>query len=380
MGTRLQHLRWFRSPGAASVVAVVVFCIVTTSTLVASQGIEAIPPKIYAKLPSSNVPLLCRSNKPATSCSVRIPGYSSTYDVHALPNGIEYYGDSLQRGECGILFSSLRSTNLGKFQCNMTIGGEVFEQSIVIEAALSPEPTDLSIGEDTIVEQGAFAPNQTLRVTCSSRNANPASNLTWLLDEDPIDPSYLGPVETSENVDSKGRNLVSVSQQLNYYITLKDHGRKIVCRAEHFAIQKGFFRGFLPLNFRFIPEPTPTINIGETFINVTIKAHPRPATSWTINDMTIAEGQSLGAYRAYYPKDLGFGNYLVLLRINDDQGNRTDTITMTASNELGTRDYVIRAQEIEPTAPGRGNRVFFLISLWTYVCSVIVTCVLRRMP
>lgn len=182
--------------------------------------------------------------------SVRIPGYSSTYDVHALPNGIEYYGDSLQRGECGILFSSLRSTNLGKFQCNMTIGGEVFEQSIVIEAALSPEPTDLSIGEDTIVEQGAFAPNQTLRVTCSSRNANPASNLTWLLDEDPIDPSYLGPVETSENADSKGRNLVSVSQQLNYYITLKDHGRKIVCRAEHFAIQKGFFRGFLPLNFR----------------------------------------------------------------------------------------------------------------------------------
>lgn len=373
MGTRLQ-LCWFRSSGAVLVAAV--FCLVTAGSLVASQGIEAIPPKLYAKLPSSNVPLLCRSNKPATSCSVRIPGYSNTYDVHELPNGIEYYGESLQRGECGIMFNSLKSTNLGKFQCNMTIDGEVFQQSIVIEAALSPEPTDLAIGEGTILEQGAFVPNQTLRVTCSSNNANPASNLTWLLDEEPIDPSNLGPLETSENVDSRGRNLVSVSQQLNYFITLKDYGKKIICRAEHFAIQKGFFRGFLPLNFRFQPEPVPTINIGETMINVTIKANPRPTTSWKINDMTVVEGQSLGPYQAYIPKDLGFGNYLVLLRINEPT-NQSELIELTASNELGSRGYVIRAQKIEPTAPGRGTTTFWLISIWTYLCSVIVTCVLR---
>lgn len=369
------HLR-FVSSGA--VLLSVIVCIVTTSSLVVSQGIEAIPPKLYAKLPASNIPLLCRSNKPASSCSVRIPGYSNTYDVHDLPNGIEYYGESLQRGECGILFNSLKSTNVGKFQCNMTVGGEVFQQSIEIEAALSPEPTDIEIGDDAIVTQGAFAPNQTLRLTCSSKNANPASNLTWLLDDETIDPSYLEPVKTSESVDSKGRKIVSVSQQLNYFITLKDHGKKIVCRAEHFAIQKGFYRGFLPLNFRFIPEPVPSINIGESMINVTIKANPRPTTSWKINDLTIVEGQSLGPYQAYYPKDLGFGNYLVLLRINE-RTNQSDLIELNASNELGSRGYVIRAQKIEPTpaAPGRGTTTFFLISLWTYLCSVIVTCVLR---
>lgn len=370
------HLRFASSTGA--VLLSVVACIVTTSSLVVSQGIETIPPKLYAKLPASNVPLLCRSNKPASSCTVRIPGYANTYDVHDLPNGIEYYGESLQRGECGIMFNSLKSTNVGKFQCNMTVGGEVFQQSIEIEAALSPEPTDITIGEDAIVEHGAFAPNQTLRLTCSSNNANPASNLTWLLDDDVIDPSYLQPVQTIEGVDGKGRRIVSVSQQLNYFVTLKDHGRKIVCRADHFAIQKGFYRGFLPLSFRFIPEPVPTINIGESIINVTIKANPRPATSWKVNDMTIVEGQSLGPYQAYYPKDLGFGNYLVLLRINEPT-NQSDLIELTASNELGSRGYVIRAQKIEPTpaAPGRGTTTFFLISLWTYLCSVIVTCVLR---
>lgn len=368
----------FRFRSSIVVLSSVVF-IVATSSLVVSQpieGIEAIPPKVYVKPPANNVQLLCRSNKPATSCSVRIPGYSSTYDVHSLPNGIAYYGESLQRGECGIVFASLKTTNLGKFECNMTIDGEFFQQTIEIETAIAPQPTDIAIGEGTIIEQGSFTPNQTLRLTCSSKLANPASNLTWLLDDQPIDPSYLGPLEYSNDVDPKGRKVTSVSQQLNYFITLKDHGKKIICRAEHFAIQKGFFRGFLPLNFRFQPEPVPTINIGETFVNVTIKANPRPTTSWKVNDMTIDEGQSFGPYQAYYPKDLGFGNYLVLLRINEPPSN-SEIIELSATNELGTREYVIRAQKIEPSAPGRGTSTFWLISLWTYLCSVIVTCVLR---
>lgn len=181
---------------------------------------------------------------------MKIPGFTGSYDVHALPDGLGYYGNSLQRGDCGITFSTIKSVNEGKFQCNMTIGGEVFVESIEVVLTTTPEPTDIEIGENAISGQGAFAANQTINVKCTSRNGLPASNLTWLLDDERIDDSMIGPLELSESVDKKGKKLTTVTQELNYFITSKDHGKKIVCRAEHFSINKGFYRAFLPLGVR----------------------------------------------------------------------------------------------------------------------------------
>lgn len=132
----------------------------------------------------------------------------------------------------------------------MTIGGEVFTESIEVVLTVTPEPTDIEIGENTMLKEGAFEPNQTLRVKCTSRDAVPAANLTWLIDDQRIDGSMIGPLEFIEKVDKKGKKLTTVTQELNYFITSKDHGKKIICRAEHFAITKGFYRGFLPLNIR----------------------------------------------------------------------------------------------------------------------------------
>ncbi|XP_065089736.1 fasciclin-3-like [Ochlerotatus camptorhynchus] len=373
-----------RPLSSSAVCLAVVLCIVTTGSLVESQTIETVPPKLYVKTLSKDVNLLCRSSKPATACSVKIPGFTGTYDVHNLPDGLGYYGNSLQRGDCGITFFTLKSVNEGKFQCNMTIGGEVFMETIEVVLTITPEPTDIEIGENAIVEQGAFAPNQTIRVKCTSRDAVPVANLTWLLDEKQIDGSMIGPLEFSDRVDKKGKNLTTVTQELNYFITSEDHGKKIICRAEHFAINKGYYRAFLPLNIRFSPERVPTIYIGDgehTMVNITIRANPRPRTSWKVDGMTIIEGQSTGPYQAYYPRDMGFGNYLVLLRINE-RTEQTEIFELTATNELGSQVYVIKASkqgaepEEIPPSPGRAT-TFWLISIWTYFCSVIVTCLLR---
>lgn len=376
--------RRLRPFGSSAVCAAVVLCIVTTASLVESQAIETIPPKLYVKNLSKDVNLLCRSSKPATACSVQVPGFTGAYDVHNLPDGLGYYGDSLQRGDCGITFFTVKSVNEGKFQCNMTVGGEVFTETIEVVLTVTPEPTDIEIGENTIIEMGAFAPNQTVMVKCSSRDGVPAANLTWLLDDEKIDSSMIGPLQYSDKVDKKGKKLSTVTQDLNYFITSKDHGRKIICRAEHFAINKGFYRAFLPLSIRFPPERVPTIYIGDgehTMVNITIRANPRPTTTWKINGMTVIEGQSTGPYQAYYPRDMGFGNYLVLLRINE-RTEQTEIFELTATNELGSQVYTIKAskQGVEPEelppSPGRAS-VFWLISIWTYFCSVIVTCLLR---
>uniref|UniRef100_T1DEE0 Putative neurotrophic tyrosine kinase receptor type 2b n=1 Tax=Psorophora albipes TaxID=869069 RepID=T1DEE0_9DIPT len=359
-----------RSRRRSQWILLLVASLVATSSLVSSQeGIETIPgPTAYVKTLSKDVPLLCRSSKPASDCSVRIPGYMNTYGLTSLPEGISPYGN----GECGIRIGTFKQINVGKFQCNLTIGGESFQRSIEVVQAVPPEPTDIELGPDTITTEDGAAPT---------------ANITLQLDGEPFDSKYLRPLEFSETIDKKGRKLVTASQDLNYPITIADNGKKLVCRAEHFAVNKGFLRSSLLLDIRFPPQPIPTIYIGggvHTMVNVTIKANPRPQISWKVNGMTIEEGQSFGPYQSYYPRDMDFGSYLILLKINE-RTDRTAIFELVATNELGTQTYVIKASkqgddggdhpEDAPEQTGSGA-VFWLISIWTFFCSVIVSCLL----
>ncbi|XP_058459423.1 fasciclin-3-like isoform X2 [Malaya genurostris] len=353
-------------------------------TLVESQEIQTIPSTAYVKTLAKNVNLLCHSDKPIEFCSVQIPGITGTHDIRHLPTDIKYYGDSLHRGDCGIEIAKLKASNEGKFYCNLTIGGEVFREAIDIVIAVSPEPTEIELGRNTIIQHGGLAPNQTLAVKCISQDAIPQANLSWFLEDDPIDEKLPGPIVTSVTVDKKGKKLTTVTQELNYPIAVADCGKKIICRAEHFAISKGYYRAFLPLNIRIPPQPVPAIYIGEgahAVVNVTLKSNPRPKTSWKIDGIAINEGQSVGPYQAYIPKDMDYGNYLVLLKINE-QTEQTKLFELVATNELGTQTYVIKASKY-PASDGdndednevtpKNGAVFWLVSIWTFFCSVIVT-------
>lgn len=162
-------------------------------------------------------------------------------------------------------------------------------------------------------------------------------------------------------------------------------------------------------NLTFIPVaplPTPTVDIRDSpheMINVTIKANPRPSTSWYVKGQTIEEGLTNGPYQAYIPKDLvspatrgiiqlltiatfqGNGNFQVILKINEPT-EQTELIELQATNELGSRTYVIKGSKyLENEIPddddedekGRNGAVFWLISIWTFCTSVIFTCLLR---
>lgn len=365
---------------AASAWVVVVLCTGLTS-FVDSQGIETIPAQAYVKSLAENVTLLCRSEKPAEDCRIKIPGYSQMFNIHSLPEGITYYGEGLPRGHCGITFAKIKSSNEGKFQCNMTIGGEVFPATIEIAIAIAPELTEIEIGEKTQFFHGGFQPNQTLSARCISEAGFPPANLTWYLDDVPIDdPNAVTQLEPKITLNKKGRNLTTVQQDLSYHLTTADHGKKIICKAEHFAIGRGSYRAFLPLNIMFAPESIPEVYIGDgthAIVNATIRANPRPKTSWMINKVIIEEGHSVGPYQAYIPKDMGNGNYLVLLKINDHT-NPTELFELTAKNELGEQGYQIKATKVpsdEPQTAGN-SATFWLISIWTYFISVIVTCLL----
>lgn len=364
---------------------------IALGSLVESQGLQTIPStRLYVKNLSKNVDLLCKSDKPIEDCSVKIPGYSqwSTADDKSLPAGVGVYGDGWSNGECGVRLMVIKAANEGKFLCNVTVGGEVFQQSIDIMLTVTPEPTEIEIGMDTEISNGGYRANQTLTARCISQDGVPMSNLSWFLDEMPLDRSLLGEIQLKNRTDHKGRTLVTVEQELRYFLTPQDNGKRIVCRAENFAISKGYYRAFLPLNIHFAPLQTPTVDIRDSpheMINVTIKANPRPSTSWRIKGQTIEEGQSNGPYQAYIPKDLGNGNYQVILKINEPT-DQTELIELQATNGLGSRTYVIKGSKYptENEIPddnddddGRSGAVFWLISIWTFCTSVIFNCLLR---
>lgn len=142
----------------------------------------------------------------------------------------------------------VKSANEGKFFCNVTVGGQVFQESIDITLTVTPEPTEIEIGKDTEISNGGYHENQTLTARCISQDGVPMSNLSWYLDDDLLDSSLLGEIQLKNRTDSKGKTLVTVEQELRYFLTAQDNGKRIICRASHFAIGKGFYRAFLPLN------------------------------------------------------------------------------------------------------------------------------------
>lgn len=75
------------------------------------------------------------------------------------------------------------------------------------------------------------------------------------------------------------------------------------------------------------------------------------------------------------------GDYLVLLKINEPT-EKTELFELNASNDLGSQTYVIKGSKYEEneivTPTDKNGAVFWLISVWTFFSSTLVTCVLRN--
>ncbi|XP_058054852.1 fasciclin-3-like [Anopheles bellator] len=359
-----------------------------------AQHIETVPSSMtYYKPREKNVDLLCRSDKPIERCHVRLPGFPDSppegFDVTALPDGVSYYGEGLARGECGVRLASVRADRIGKFVCLLTIGGQQHEAAIEYGIRIAPQPTGLKISKQTDLVDGGIRANQLVKARCVSRQGLPAANLTWFLDDSPLDASLLKPLEITQEL-VNDQLLQTVQQDVHIFVTPKDNGKMLVCEAQHYALPKNVQRILLPLNVKFAPEEIPHIHIdelpatGSASVNITIHANPQPTTRWKVNGRLVKEGETVDIYQAYIPRQTGAGEYMVLLKNNDCSQERASLFTLEASNALGTQSYVIRALKMDEEGVPVDNRVrdddddssgatFWLISVWTFFCSVIAT-------
>uniref|UniRef100_A0A182MIM8 Ig-like domain-containing protein n=1 Tax=Anopheles culicifacies TaxID=139723 RepID=A0A182MIM8_9DIPT len=355
---------------------------------VQSQKIETIPASpSYHTLYERNVDLLCRADKAIDQCQVRIPGPSAeVFDAQSLPSGVKPIGDS-SRGECGIRLSTITSERFGKFICILTISGELFEAAIELRQNVSPRPTELKISKNTVLVDGGIRANQMLKARCTSRLGSPVSNLTWYLDGKPIDESMLKPAQITNEMQNE-KSLQTIQQEVNLYVTPEQNGMLLECVVNHPAFRSEQRTSF-PLNIKFAPEGIPHIHIdelpatGSATVNITIRANPQPITRWTVNERQIKEGESMDIYQAYIPRQTSAnGDYTVLLKNNDCAKERAALYTLEATNALGTQTYIIKAVRVddEGTEVNRNDyyddsngATFWLISVWTFFCSVMAT-------
>ncbi|ETN61362.1 fasciclin [Anopheles darlingi] len=368
-----------------------------TPALGQTPHIETVPAaKTYYRAREKNVDLLCRSDKPIDRCLVRIPGFPDApeadgYDVSVgLPNGVSYFGGSLARGECGVRLASIRPERIGKFVCVLEIGGQRHEATIEYAIQIEPQPSVLKISKQTAFIDGGIRANQLVKARCVSRRGLPAANLTWSLDNGPLDAALIQPLETSEEL-VDGQPLQTVQQEVHIYVTPQDNGKTLVCETQHMALGKKSQRIILPLNVKFPPEAIPHIRIaelpesGSATVNITIHANPQPTTRWRVNGRLLNEGETVDMYQAFIPRQTGPSEYAVLLKNNDCTLERASLFTLEASNALGTQTYVIRALKVDDEGESSlqdnsvvddnsgGGSAFWLISVWTFFCSVIAT-------
>lgn len=333
-----------------------------------------------------DVKLVCRAGKPIERCRIRLPGSTEPYDTSSLPAGVTSYG-SLTDGECGVKLARLSVERTGKFVCLVTIGGQEFEKAIVYGIRTAPQPTELKISKHTNLVDGGIRANQTLKAKCISRLGLPAANLTWMMDGKPVEERFLKPAQITDELQN-GRLMQTVFQEVNIYLTPEENGKTLVCHASHPALTNPQ-RSVLPLNVKFAPLEYPHILIdqlpksGSAMVNVTIHANPQPVTRWTVNGRLIKEGESVDMYQAYIPHATSkAGEYTVLLKNNDCADEHASLFTLEATNILGTQTYVVKAVLVndegenavdERLKDDSNGSTFWLISVWTFFCSMLAT-------
>ncbi|XP_058116228.1 fasciclin-3-like [Anopheles ziemanni] len=333
-----------------------------------------------------DVKLVCRAGKPIERCRIRLPGSTEPYETSSLPTGVTSYGN-LADGECGVKLARLSAERTGKFECLVTIGGQEYEKSIVYGIRTAPQPTVLIISKNTNLVDSGIRANQMLKARCTSKFGLPAANLTWMMDGMPVEERFLKPAQITDELQN-GRLMQTISQEVNIYLTPEDNGKTLVCHASHPALTNPQ-RSVLLLNVKFAPLEFPHILIdqlpktGSAIINVTIHANPQPVTRWTVNGRMIKEGESVDMYQAYIPHATSkAGEYTVLLKNNDCGDEHASLFTLEATNILGTQTYVVKAVLVndegenavgERLGDDSNGSTFWLISVWTFFCSMLAT-------
>ncbi|XP_062564234.1 fasciclin-3-like isoform X2 [Armigeres subalbatus] len=321
-----------------------VVCAIFSVLITAQVQVDTDPKEIVVTENQRNVSLLCRVGRPIQFCTFTLP--NSNQQVVLNPDnpgkdGMSYFGAGFQAGACGVTIDRITTAHNGQLKCSLFDTDRSNEGFINVVVAVAPEQPQIQLERPT--SASAFEVNTEMVAHCIARYGNPAASLYWFLDNEPI---YEG-VSQPEYQEEENQGY-SVYVTLRRHILASDSGKHLICRAKHVAYRDEMSETSLQIVVNYAPQALPEttvhgLTLGRTVdVTVAIHANPMPQVTWTVDGVTIEQGQEHDRYAARVPERLENGAYNVTLTIAgltlEDLSRRYQ---LQASNQVGMQDYTI---------------------------------------
>ncbi|XP_074097505.1 fasciclin 3 isoform X5 [Cotesia typhae] len=300
--------------------------------------------------------IMCRVGLPLINCRVQIPTLDSMF---LLPNqnandGIEYYGDGLQTGQCGVYIHSVQKQFDGRFLCAVLTNSSRNElaNTVNIVVAKPPKAPQLLLSPGRLSGRNVYKNGEKLEISCISLEGRPAANISLFLDDQPLEREF-----GSNVYDSNGNeNSLSV-KNISYTIKSSDNGKMVRCISHHLALDRPQ-ESTRQLVVHYPPQPQPPVELfgfvigREGTINLTVKAYPRPRFVWNINGEKINAGSPDITNRLQSSSAVEVAKDEWRLELKIDSVQKSDTekeYKLEARNDEGAEEYrILLSTSAEP--------------------------------
>lgn len=332
----------------------IVLCATFVKASRPSPVIDIEPKRETAVRVGESLQILCKAAQPLRVCRVEIPGEGSiVLNEDPSEDGIEYYGDGVKTGQCGVRIAKVREQHDGIFKCSLTTVNARQEATASLKIIVARPPNNPDLRTSTgSVQRNIYRKGEKLEISCSAPSGRPAANISLFLDNEPIGNDDRTIIYET-NIDDNSLAMQNASRSLDW----TDNGKTLRCLAEHIALDKPK-ETTMQLEIYYPPQPHPTFErfgyvIGrQGIINVTVHANPRPRFTWRVNQERIEEGRPDESNRLETSTavDLGKGAWSVILTIDSVQKSDTEKeYTLLANNNEGSYEYrIVLSTSSEP--------------------------------
>ncbi|XP_047038571.1 fasciclin-3 isoform X3 [Helicoverpa zea] len=320
------------------------------AAFVSGQNVEITPREAVRRI-GDELSVLCKVAYPIDSCRMTVGATSYRLIPDNLQGDVVYAGQGLKAGECGALIKNIKEEWNGNITCVLPPPSGSIELVGTMRLLVARAPGTPILNSP---QQPTFRDGDKFMAQCVVPNGRPAAKITWFLGSEELLQGVYQPVVTSE----PGSDLQTISQNVSKTLTDEDDAKKLVCRAEHEALEKPM-EVTRQLHVQYPPKRQESglitifgLKLGaEGRLNVTVRANPKPNAEWSIGDQVLMAPRQVGEITALEPLLLGSGYYnitLILARITKEDVDRT--YYLRVDNGLGREEFPVRISTMDEPA------------------------------
>ncbi|KAL7286737.1 hypothetical protein TKK_0019039 [Trichogramma kaykai] len=212
----------------------------SSSSSSSSWCIDTFPAHRAVALVNQTQTILCKIAAEIKICRFELPGKSGSLYLEPgqakAEDGIEYWGEGFERGECGIKIDRVRKQHEGNYTCHLVPVDSRSEISATKRFTLAKPPLkpylQFNYGMDTY-DKTVYEIGESILISCTVEEAVPTANVSLYLG-DQLLQKFVNP--------SKGQMIFEEITVINASraLTYDDNEKFVSCVVDHVALNKTY--------------------------------------------------------------------------------------------------------------------------------------------